>query len=511
MRAWTFATCLALSAASCAASALAQDPSSAAAPAASAPLPLSVRLNHTSLDPEAIRKAVELELKRPVTLVKDQSETTQSLSVVIHPDHSVTVAYRARDGLTRTRSIGLPEDAARSAEVIALLAGNLSRDEAAELLASLAAKARPSSAAAAAPSTDTPEASAPPDAPAQPSPTESKPAAVQPANEPAPPAHEALLAAPVPIDFSLFAPWALYRDSQRRWFNAELGLAYSHVGELRGFGLNVFVLHTERDVRGVSVATLYNRTDGQVSGLAAAAIANRTRDVLGAQVSGVLNLGSGEVQGLSLAGVANAQRDVLGVQAAGAFNRARRVEGLQLSGAVNVAQSVRGLQLGVVNVASEVEGVQLGVVNVARHVHGTSIGLVSVADNARLQALLWASSLMPIDAALKFTVGPLYTQAGLGYAPGNDTYTYELGVGAHLPLGRAFIEPGVHYSEMRSSKHPFDHELIEHAHYRISVGFDAGPVSPFVGVALLQRFAHRADAPSSDSLKLEGFGGVAFF
>ena len=176
-----------------------------------------------------------------------------------------------------------------------------------------------------------------------------------------------------------------------------------------------------------------------------------------------------------------------------------------------MAETLRGLQLGVVNVAGEVHGVQLGVVNVAKHVDGTSIGLVSVADNGRLQPVLWASTLMPINAAMKFTVGPLYTQAGFGYAPSNDTYTYELGLGAHIPVGRVFIEPGVHYSEMRSSKHPTDHELLEHGHYRVSLGFDAGPVSPFIGVSVLQRFAHSSDAPSSDPVKVEGFSGVAFF
>ena len=178
---------------------------------------------------------------------------------------------------------------------------------------------------------------------------------------------------------------------------------------------------------------------------------------------------------------------------------------------MNSAETVHGLQLGIVNVAGEVHGTQIGVVNVAKHVEGTSLGLVSVAGNGRIQPVLWTSTLLPLNAAMKFTVGPLYTQAGLGYAPDNDTYTYELGLGGHFPIGRFFIEPGAHYSEMRSSKRPFQHELLEHAHYRLAAGFDAGKISPFLGLALLQRFAHSADAPASDSVQLEGFAGAAFF
>lgn len=503
MRAWKIAAGLCLLALSAAPRASAQNATSAVAPA----LSITLRLNHSQLDAEAIRKAVELELKRPVTLALDASEAQPGLSALANPDHTVTVSYRAPNGLIRTRTIGLPSDPSRSAEVIALLAGNLTRDEAAELLAAL-----PTPAPSAAPASTAPTASAPP----VPTPAPSVAPLPTPAPKPSSPAPRSVSRTPLlptrsPINVSLFSPLALYPDSAQRRFIVELGLAYSHVGELHGAGANVFILHTERDVRGVSAATLYNRTDGTVTGATLSAIVNRDQQLVGLQASGVLNLGAGAQQGVVAAGAANLHGDVSGVQAAGAFNQARSVEGLQVAGAVNVAQTIRGLQLGVVNVASEVHGLQIGVVNVAKHVDGTSIGLVSVADNGRLQPVLWASTLMPINAAMKFTVGPLYTQAGLGYAPGNDTYTYELGLGAHIPIGRVFIEPGVHYSEMRSSKHLTDHELLEHGHYRLSVGFDAGPVSPFIGVSVLQRFAHSPDAPDSDPVKLEGFSGVAFF
>ena len=520
MKAWKFASCLGLLALGVAARSQAQSAPAAAvaaspAPtAANAPLALSVQQNHVALDPEAIRKAVELELSRPVVLSNDAPENAPTLVVSANPNHTVTVSYRAPSGLTRTRTIHLPRDHARNAEVIALLSGNLTRDEAAELLAALApqpATAPASDAAAPAPTSPTTNAAAS-NAPA-PSPPMGANAPVERAapasTAPSAPTSSPLLFAP--LNLSLASPLALYPDSPRRLLYVELGLAYGHVGEVHGLGLNLLALHTERDVRGVSLATMYNRSDGTVTGFTSAALVERSHRVMGAEASGVLNLGNDLVQGLTVAGAVNWHKDVLGVQAAGAFNRARRIEGLQLSGAVNIAESVHGLQLGVVNVAGEVHGAQIGVVNIAKHVHGTSVGLVSIADNARLQPVLWTSTFMPVDAAMKFTVGPLYSQLGLGYAPGNETYTYELGLGAHVPLGRVFVEPGVHYSEMRSAKSAVDHELLEHAHYRVSVGFDTGKVSPFIGVGILQRFARSQDAPSSAPVKVEGFSGVAFF
>jgi len=512
--------------------------------ASSTALPLELELGNSKLDAETVRKAIELELKRPVVL-SATAVGAASLTVTAHANQTVTVSYRTNTGMTRARSIGVPADGARGAEVIALLAGNLSRDEAAELLAGLVARGtpptEPAPAAGEAPAPATEESASEPAAPTASTAATRPPPSATRAGPSAPPP---LLDTPFPaINLSLVAPVTLYQSSKKRIFAGELGLFYSHVGELHGVGLNLFVLHTESDVRGMSYATLYNYTGGAVRGLTLSAIANRRHQLRGVELSGMLNLGSGDAQGFAAAGLANlnlrhrfegAQAaglinwaggfeglqaaglvswsdDFQGLQASGVFNRASRVTGVQAAGVTNVADSISGLQLGVVNVAGDVHGLQLGVVNVAKHVDGTSIGLVSVADNGRVQPVLWASSSLPFNVAAKFTVGPLYTQAGLGYAPGNHTYTYELGLGGHLPIGRFFLEPGVHYSEMRSSIHPFDHELIEYGHYRIAAGLDLRQVSPFAGLGLLHRFAHSTDAPASVPMTVEVFGGAAFF
>jgi len=521
-------------------------------------LQLELDLGNSNLDAELVRKAIELELKRPVSLVPRGTEHA-GLSVKAQSNHTVTVSYRSGTGELRTRSIGIPEDSARGAEVIALLSGNLSRDEAAELLASLTAKTAPAAAAGdpaaavaeSAPNPDSKKAVEPQAAPitAEKRPAQSKPA--PPSSEPT------LIQTPFPaFNLSLFAPVALYRPSERRIFTGELGLFYSHIGELRGVGVNVFALRVERDVRGVTIATFYNDTAGKLTGVATSAIFSRRQQLRGCEVSGLVNLGTGNGEGVAAAGLLNLSRNFEGVQAAGLINRANTVQGVQAAGlvnrswglegvqaaalanfagdtrgvqaaalinraaavtgvqaagVVNVAQSVEGFQLGVVNVSGEVHGVQLGVVNVAKRVNGTSVGLVSVAENGRVQPVIWASSAQPLNAAAKFIVGPLYTQAGLGYSPSNKTYTYELGLGAHIRFARFFVEPGVHYSEMRGTEQPFDHELIEYGHYRVAAGMDLGKVSPFAGAGVLQRFAHSADAPASVPVTAEVFGGAAFF
>ena len=226
----------------------AQNPAETTREATGASLALILELGNSKLDGESVRKAIELELKRPVR-VRAAAADGQGLTVTAHADRSVTVTYRANDGSSRTRSIGVPRDNARAAEVIALLAGNLSRDEAAELLANLAGKAAPEAESA----TNTEGAPEPREALARPDAAKSKPAEKRPAPPPRhaqPSARPPLLPTPFPaFNLSLFPPVTLYRRSERRIFAGELGLFYSHVGELHGAGLNVFVLRTARDVQ----------------------------------------------------------------------------------------------------------------------------------------------------------------------------------------------------------------------------------------------------------------------
>jgi len=512
----------------------------AAPPApANAPLALALSLGDSKLDPESIRRAVELELKRPIVLARDPAEPgTPKLEVVVNGDHTVSVSYHAENGVTRSRSIALPRDDRRSPELIALLSGNLSRDEAAELLAALAAR---SNAPETAPDTTTPAnvpAAAPAPANAKESPRQAPP---KPASR-AQPSPTALLRAPYPLfDLTLAHPLGTVPNSERYVLNGEFGLAYSDVGALEGVGFDLFVLRTEQTVRGVSYATFYNHTGGLTTGVTGSALVNHGGGVEGASFGGLVNLQAGDVRWFSLAGLVNTYRDLsgcaassiansgralsgcsitgvvnwadrgTGVQLAGIVNRARSLDGVQFAGITNIADEISGAQIGLVNVGGHVRGAQLGLVNIAKRVDGAAIGLVSIAGNGRVQPVLWASSFMPVNAAVKFTVGLLYTQLGGGYAPASHTYSYELGGGMHLPVGPLFIEPGVHYSERRDSERTFSSEHEENVHYRLALGWDLRAVSPFAGAAVLQRFAHGSGALDSPEVTAEAFGGLAFF
>jgi len=514
----------------------------AAAPAsASAPLALTLSLADSQLDPEAVRRAVELELKRPVVLANDAPAPgpgTPKLEVIVNGDHTVSVSYYAENGVTRSRSIELPRDARRSPELIALLSGNLSRDEAAELLAALAPRSNPPETATAAvpanAATRTP-ASAPVAAKAKASAPPVSP-------KPAPRALPALLRAPYPLfDLTLAHPLGTVPHSERYVLDGEFGLAYGDIGALEGVGFDLFVLRTEQTVRGVSYATFYNHTGGLATGVTGSALVNHGGGVEGATFAGLVNVQAGDVRWFSLAGLVSTYRDLSGcaasgignfgrdlagcsvtsvvnwadrgsgVQVAGIVNRARSFEGLQFAGVANIADQISGAQIGLVNVAGQVRGVQLGLVNVAKRVDGAAIGLVSVAGNGRVQPVVWASSFMPVNAAAKFTVGLLYTQLGGGYAPASHTYSFELGGGMHLPLGPLFIEPGVHYSERRDSERSFSSEHEENVHYRLALGWDLRAVSPFAGAAVVQRFAHGSGALDSPEVMAEAFGGLALF
>ena len=515
----------------------------AARAATNAALPLVLSLGSSKLAPEAIRSAIELELRRPITLSKSETQSGASLSVAVHANNTATVSFREPTGLTRSRSISLPQAPARAPEVIALLAGNLSRDEAAELLASLAAKraaeTAPSPVAEAAPpaaadrSASTPAATSPNSSAS--TPAQATPSKVPPPKEVAkgaaapsakPTKIAPLLRAPYPLfDLTAAHPVGVLPHSERYVVNGELGLAYSRVGAIEGAGIDLMVLRTDHDVRGTSFASFYNETGGHtygatasgliarsadVTGATFAGVAGFHRDVVGCSVGGLADFGR-DVQGCTLGGIFSDARDFSGLQLAGLVNRARNLDGVQFVGATNIAERIRGLQIGVVNVADDVEGVQFGVVNVARHVKGAAIGLVSVAGNGRVQPVLWASTFMPLNAAMKFQLGLLYTQFGGGISPGNDTWSYELGGGMHIPLGPLFLEPGASYSEQHATNHSFASGHIEHVHYRLAAGLDFRAISPFIGVAYMQRFAHDLAGVDSDAGRFEGFTGIAFF
>lgn len=226
------------------------------------------------------------------------------------------------------RVISLPAEPARAAETIALLAANLVRNEANELLDELRRSKPPAKKA------ETPEIQEPPKVVVT-------PPVVAEISRPAsqPDYREELLG----VDFVPRIGWPL-PDGQKTLRHLSVGLLASYSTALRG--------------------------------ISAAGIATFHKDWMhGVQLAGVANFTSGDVQG---------------VQASGTLNYAGSVSsGAQLS-VFNLSNGdVTGGQIGVFNVArGDVSGVQIGVINLGRNADA-GIGLLSLYSDGRTQLEGW--------------------------------------------------------------------------------------------------------------------------
>lgn len=513
------------------------------------------------LSPQEVREAIARELGGDVVLT---AAGRADLELAVERPNQARLRFVRPEGEPLVRRVELPEDTARALDVIAWLAGNLARDEAAELLARYrlerAEKARADAEAAARQSST---AAAP----------LTKPAEVAPAAaaKPRPPAPErtatdaASPLAPAVLNLSLFHPISLYGDSHERRVNIELGLAYGRLGALHGGALELgllrvggplhgaafagvllnrgptvgytaglfysgggdltgadtsFIGYRDGDVEGALLATAFARAEdvdgaigtagiaisNDVRGATLAVVANVSRSTEGVAAAAGVNV-VGRVEGAALAAGANFGDSVEGVAAAAGANLIERVDGAALTAGVNLSREVDGAQLGVVNVAGHVRGLQLGVVNVAEEVDGTAIGVVSLARNGDVQVNAWASNFAPLHASLKFRVGFAYSELGAGYDPASDEYVLEQGLGLHLPLfGPLVLEPGVHHSVTTPDDQvPGEGEARHHLHYRARAGYGLGKhLELFAGGGV----RHAAWGDDVGELSPEVFAGV---
>lgn len=351
-----------------------------------------------NLDPERVRAAIARELGVRITLAAQPASGASTLTLHGDVRSHIRLSYRSGDGRVTEREIDLPSEPDRAEEVVALLAGNLVRDEAAELGAALKKKAEkppapapittPPLVAAKAPTT------AAPGAPARP----------QCAREGSPPDV-------VGLDFLPYAGTSTFRG----------------VGTSRRFSLNI------------------------LGGYAAG--------VNGVELGGLLNIDEDFACGIQMAGLANlALGPVRGVQAAGFLNLGRRLDGAQL-GLVNIVTDVvHGAQLGLGNAAGgAVSGTQIGLVNLAGgHVRGAQLGLVNVANSStfslglinifrdgRLEIDAWGQESGLLMAGIKHGSGHFHSIYGVGVLPfgAHARFAAALGLGARLPLtNRLFLE-----------------------------------------------------------------------
>ncbi len=384
-------------------------------------LGVNLQLNQTSLSRAAILQALKEEFRVPMI------ETSSTTGLLISVDaRQLHVSYRDDAGKVVEREMALPIEESGQLDTIALLAGNLARDEGGELLAQLqAAQAAnsttpevlenedsaspasddnespvqpsdvPSAAPAAEPSSDT---SKPPVAPPSEAPDTSKPPVA-----PAVPLREL---EEIPFSASFAGSLAFPPKLREKRTHFEVGLVHSNLGAVEGIAGNVLTLRnqgldTKNGSKGIQFAGLWLGSAGTFKGVSAAGLVNHHSDgSQGAQGAGLVAIQTGGMKGVQAAGLVSVVGEkIRGVQLAGlssnswggvdgvqatfilALNRGS-LRGVQLGGiAVHSSGDVRGLQLSMISTSAggAVDGSQLALVNVARSIDGSQLGIANVA------------------------------------------------------------------------------------------------------------------------------------
>ncbi len=480
------------------------------------------------LDAGEIRRAIALELGVSVVPAPTGTGPADILDVTVHAQPlRAEVVFRSKSGKKVARSISLPAEPHRATETIALLAGNLVRDEAAELLAAMnatgATSAKPAgstvsagTAAGTSAATATMPAAPPGKAKPKAQPSNAKADAAKPTDtDSAADAPEPELESDV-IDLAFFHPISYPKHSLKKSFAIELGLLYGRIGALEGAGIVAGVSRVQHHVYGGQLSGLVTVDHGKVHGVSYAGIATWIEgEVRGAVGAGIYTHVKGTVHGLVAAPVA-VSGGLDGLQAA-FVSVSGDGQGVQL-GAANIARDQSGLQFGLVNVGRKLSGVQVGLVNVAEEVDGAPIGLVSITRNTDYSAVTYSSLRFPVNAAFKMRNGYVFSELGGGFAfdreVGDDSRKTNVGrfgaiLGAHFDLGPIFLEPGVGFDSEVPVSESTSNERQGVVRYRGTVGWQLLPAFGLLAGAELRQ--EIPEDSGSSRLDWDVFAGVQLF
>ena len=382
----------------------------------------------------ALAKTLGVAITEPTT---DKREALATVVVRRRADGNVTIVFIRPDGREVERTLDLPADRDLATETIALAAGNLVRDEAAELVASLSPAPPP-----------------PTEAPAAPEEVPTVDAASAP---PAPATQRVSCTDAEPLFFG--ADFAPYAGSSSKYADRRRTLSFNFVAGysrgLRGFELGVGANIESAFMCGVQIAAGANVVLGDVRGVQLAPANVALGAVQGVQV-GVVNLAKGDIEGVQLGPVSIGGGALTGAQVGVVNLLGGSVLGSQ-SGVVNIASAdVRGAQLGVVNIAhGGVDGVQIGTTNVATgEVRGTQVGVVNYAEvsdypvgvvsvvrRGRTSVDGWVTESGIGMAGVRHGGRVIHNVYGVGYRAGSPSgWSFALGLGARA---RAFAQ-GAH-------------------------------------------------------------------
>ncbi|TMQ20576.1 MAG: hypothetical protein E6J90_15840 [Deltaproteobacteria bacterium] len=324
---------------------------------------------HGSVDGAALGDAIARELGVDVAVVEGTCDVP-CLDVSVDGKRTATVLYAPRAGSTRSRTIKLGTNTTQWQLVITLLAGNVVRDEARDVLAGLPSRELPRPPAPEGlpadpypgePPADEGPAGEPPTAagPAGQVPAEAGPAAGDPAGEDpagADPAGEGLAGegpagepppaeapaeeppeAPEPPPAAAAEPPPA-REHSFLAFGVVPGLStdLTHIGTVRHFLSIDLLVGVSGGSSGLSLSGIADVERGLVAGFQIAGVAAIARRVAGTQVAGVAAV-SGDLDGVQVAGTAAVADQLDGIQAAGVAAVAHRSAGTQVAGVAAVA------------------------------------------------------------------------------------------------------------------------------------------------------------------------------
>lgn len=427
-----------------------------------------------SVDAGVIATSIATELARPVTpLAANEACHAPCLAIAVSGT-AATVTFTTASGGTRQRTIELGADRAEWSQLVTLLAGNLVRDEASDLLAD--------------PPPVVEEVVAPPP----------PPPIVAPAIILAPPS----VVKPErvsPIGFGLVpgASTDLFDLDRSHWIS--IGLVAGVSGNVHGLAMSgaVDVAH---GVRGLQLSGAV-AVAGELTGVQIAGAATVTDLSTGAQIAGAVTAATrshvqiaGAVAAarradLQIAG-AVAAADVAHTQVAGAVTFARASD-LQIAGGVAYTQRNDGFQLAPINIARRNQGVQLGVINIGGGPDGDSFGLINIVPGGRTDVEASVDSNAIGTVMLRHGGKHFHNVYGFGGqntsetagAPNNDVWMYGLGVGpsfhiAGLPADLDAIAWHVSHGAHHESQLSLLNQL------RLTIGVPVGPVTLVAGGAI---------------------------
>jgi hypothetical protein len=228
-------------------------------------------------------------------------------------------------------------------------------------------------------------------------------------------------------------------------------------------------------------------------------------DVLRGAALGVVSIIGEDAVGVQ-AGVANwVGGDLTGVQA-GVVNTAFGTADGAQAGVLNYAKNTSFAQAGVVNISKKARGVQLGVINIAKENEGIPIGLISiVGKGGQTHAQSWYDEMGLMNVALIHGTKTVYNIYTVGVDSQLKDLTVGLGLGVHLPVGRAFFNAEGIYGSVS----PVDAIAVEWENLfraRVYLGYNFSSFFALIGGVSFNYLSNT----NATSITLDPFHGYEF-